>query len=120
MTPNSEDLIKTLLRDSSSLLDMEEIVLDAVRDLLKDEIKKRIKKKLDEDPALRDELKSALETYVEAKIRETYALLKIGKCGAKLSLEMLPKNLQAEIGKEIASMLESEFSRLFGTMDEER
>jgi len=114
MTSVGEDLFKAVLSGSSSMLDTEKIALEAVRDLLKDEVKKRIRAKLDEDPELREELKNALEGLAEAKIRETYALLRLARCGAKLSLELVPKHLQEEIGKEIASMLEREFSQLLG------
>jgi len=114
MTSVGEDLLKAVLNGSSSMLDTEKIALEAVRDLLKDEVKKKIRAKLDEDPELREELKNALEGLAEAKIRETYALLRLARCGAKLSLELVPKHLQEEIGKEIASMLEREFSQLLG------
>jgi len=107
-----DDIINSVMKSTRSMLSSETILLDAVQDLVKDEIKKAIREKLDANPEIKKELKEAVRSLMEAKIHEAVAILKIGKAGAKLGLEMVPPELRKEIGKEIASLLEKEVSRM--------
>ena len=93
-----EDVISSVMKSTRSMLSSETILIDAVQDLLKDEIKK--------------ELKDGIKDLMDAKIHEAYALLKIGKAGAKLGIEMVPPELRKEIGKEIVSIFEKEVGRM--------
>jgi len=94
------------------MLQSETLVVEAVQDLVRDEVKRHIRQKLDSDPELRDELRKAVESLMEAKAREAYALLRIGKCGAKLGISLVPENMRKEIGHELASIFEKEVSRM--------
>ena len=88
----------------------EDLLLEVARELIKDEIKERIKATLKNNPGLEREIKDAVGMYFEAKVKETYAGLKLAKSGAKLTLEMLPehmkKDLSKDLEKEVAQLLE--------------
>jgi hypothetical protein len=45
-------------------------------------------------------------------VHEAYAVLKIGKVGAKIGIEMVPPKLRKEIGQELVSMFEKEVNRM--------
>ena len=107
-----DDLISSVVKSTKTMLSSETLLVEAVQDLVKDEMKRAIRARLDADPALREELKKAVEELMEAKIREAYALLKIGKCGAKIGIELVPPKLRKEIGQEIVSLFEKEFGRM--------
>jgi len=94
------------------MLQSETLIIEAVQDLVKDEVKRHIRQKLDENPALREELRGAVQELIEAKLHEAYALIKIGKCGAKLGIELVPKDMRKEIGQEIASIFEKELGKM--------
>lgn len=94
------------------MLQSETLIVEAVQDLVKDEVKRHIREKLDSDPELRAEFKKAIESLLEAKAREAYALLRIGKCGAKLGIALVPENMRKEIGHELASIFEKELSKM--------
>ncbi len=96
------------------MLKSETLMVEAVQDLVRDEVKRHIRQKLDSDPELREELKKAVESLIEAKAREAYALLRIGKCGAALGISLVPEDLRKEIGHELANIFEKEVSRMLG------
>ena len=100
-----DDLISSVVKSTKTMLSSETLLVEAVQDLVKDEMKRAITARLDADPALREELKKAVEELMEAKIREAYALLKIG-------IELVPPKLRKEIGQEIVSLFEKEFGRM--------
>lgn len=101
-----------LLKDVASLIDREDILIDAFKDLIKDEIKSYIKAKLDADPALRREIKEAVGEYLEAKVNEGYAALKLTKAGAKLGLNLVPPHLRSKISKEFLGLFEKELTEI--------
>jgi len=107
-----EDIINSVMKSTRTMLSSETIILDAIQDLVKDEVKRSIREKLDANPELKKELKEAVKDLMEAKIHEAYAILKIGKAGAKLGIEMVPPEMRKEIGKEIVTLFEKEVSRL--------
>ena len=111
-TPSEEDIVSAVLKSTKSMLQSETFIVEAVQDLVRDEVKRHIREKLDADPELRAELKKAVESLIEAKVREAYALLRIGKCGAKLGIALVPENMRREIGHELASIFEKEVSRM--------
>jgi hypothetical protein len=111
-TSSEEDIVSAVLKSTKSMLQSETLLVEAVQDLVRDEVKRHIRQKLEADPELKEELKKAVESLIEAKIREAYALIKIGKCGAKLGIALVPEDMRKEIGHEIASIFEKEVSRM--------
>ncbi|OGS42162.1 MAG: hypothetical protein A3K67_01245 [Euryarchaeota archaeon RBG_16_62_10] len=112
MMPPDEDIISSMVKSTRSMLSSETLLIEAMQDLVKDEVKRAIRAKLDASPELREELKKAVEELMEAKVREAYAILKIGKCGAKLGIELVPPKLRKEIGQEIVSLFEKEVTKM--------
>ena len=106
---NIAPLIKTALSD---VIGAEDLLLDATRDLVRDEIKRVIRAKLEENPALRDEIKDAISMYLEAKGRQVLATLKLAMASAKLGLELLPPALKKDMSKELMSVFEKELSEI--------
>lgn len=111
-----EDDIASIVRSQLEVFRTEDLLVEALRDMVKDEIKRHVRQKLDENPQLRKEIKTAIGELVVAKINETYALLKLTKCGAELGLTMIPKDLREKIGKDLASLLEKEVSQVIEKM----
>jgi len=110
-----ESLIKTVGKGLPlEELNTENLVMDALRDLVKDEIKLHIKRKVEENPELRDELKQAVELFIEAKLRETFAAVKLAKAGTKLGLTMVPEKMVGELTLEFSKVFEKE---LFSILD---
>jgi len=107
-----EDIISTVLKSTRTMLSSETLLVEAVQDLVRDEVKRQIKEKLDASPELRKELKEAVKDLMEAKIHEAYAVLKIGKVGAKIGIALVPPELRKEIGHEIVSLFEKEVSKM--------
>ncbi|MFY9606135.1 MAG: hypothetical protein WAS24_05340 [Thermoplasmata archaeon] len=107
-----EDVISSVVKSTRSMLSSETLLIEAVQDLVKDEVKKTIREKLDANPELKQELRLAVQELMEAKVHEAYALLKVGKVGAKIGIELVPPKLRKEIGQELASMFEKEVNRM--------
>jgi len=107
-----EDIVSSVLKSTKSMLSSETLLVEAMQDLVKDEVKRHMREKLDADPELRKELRAAVQELMEAKIHEAFAVLKIGKCGAKLGISMVPPELRKEIGQELVSILEKEIGRM--------
>lgn len=89
-------------------LNTEGIVMDAMRDLVKDEIKQHLRRKVENNPELKKEFMEAVELFVEAKIRETFAALKLAKAGTKLGLSMVPEKMVDELTREFSKVFEKE------------
>lgn len=107
-----DDVISSLVKGTKSMLSSETLLIEAVQDLVKDEVKRQIRQKLDSNPELKEELKKAVEDLMEAKVHEAYAILKIGKVGAKIGIELVPPKLRKEIAQEIVSIFEKEVGRM--------
>jgi hypothetical protein len=107
-----DDVISSLIKGTKSMLSSETLLVEAVQDLVKDEVKRQIRQKLDANAELKEELRKAVEDLMEAKVHEAYAVLKIGKVGAKLGIELVPPKLRKEIGQELASIFEKEVGRM--------
>lgn len=102
----------SLLRTSLSALNVEDLVAEALRDMMKDEIRARIRKALEKDSRLKAEMRSAIDELLEAKVRETYAMVRLGKCGAEMGIMMVPEELRRRIEKDLAGLLEKEMGRV--------
>ena len=103
-----ESIVEPFIKASGGVLRSEGILIEAVRDLIKDEIKRYIRAKLESNPELKQEVKEAVSDFIEAKVKEGYALMKIAKCGTKLGMELVPEKLKDELAKELVSMFEKE------------
>ncbi|HEX7393010.1 MAG TPA: hypothetical protein VF374_08710 [Thermoplasmata archaeon] len=111
MAPD-DDIISSVVKSTKTMLSSETLLLEAVQEMVKDEMKRTIREKIEANPALKQELKQAVAELMEAKVHEAYAILKIGKVGAKIGIEMVPPKLRKEIGHEIVSLFEKEVSRM--------
>ena len=109
---SDESFMQSLLKGASGVIHTEDIVIEAVRDLVKDEIKRYVREKLEASPELKQEMKEAIGEFIEAKVKEAYALLKIAKTSAKLGLELVPPHLREEMAKEIAALFEKEIGAI--------
>lgn len=107
-----KDIVSSLLKGATKVMHTEGIILESIQDLIKDEIKTYIRNKLDEDKALKKELKEAVSNLIDAKIKEGIAIVKIAKCGAKLGLNLVPANKRDELMKELIGMFEKEINAL--------
>jgi hypothetical protein len=112
----NEDSITSIVKGQFGVFHSEDLVVEALRDMIKDEIKRYVRQKIDENPELKREMKQAIGEFVSAKMNETYALLKLTKCGAELGLTMIPKDLREKLGKDIASLLEKEVTQVIEKM----
>lgn len=112
MTDPANQLIPLVKAATSDLLGSEDLILEALRDLVKDEVKRMIHQRLDENPALRQEVRDAIGDYLEAKTKQVYASVKLAKAGAKLGIAMLPKEMKEEMSKEILHLVEKELTQI--------
>jgi hypothetical protein len=87
-------------------------VIEAVQDLIKDEIKQQIRSRIMADKGIREELKKAISLYIEYKIKELYAAMKLAKAGAKVSMGLVPESLQDEISSEFVMLFEKEINAM--------
>jgi len=106
------DPLPLLMKSSLDALRMEDLLLESMRDLLKEEIKRHIRQKLDEDPRLKAEIRAALSELMEAKAREAYAMVRIGKYGAELGIALVPDEMRKRIERDVAALLEKEMGRM--------
>jgi hypothetical protein len=111
------EFIATMLKDPLSAITVEDLVAEAARDMVKDEIKRLIKQKLEEDPRLRRNVQEAIAELMEAKIRETYAMVKVGKCGLDLAVALVPEELRQKIDRDIAGLLERELASMVSRIE---
>jgi len=95
------------------VLHSEDLVVEAVQDLIKDEIKLQIRNRILEDPEVRKELKSAISLYIEYKIKELYAAMKLAKAGAKVSINLIPENMKDEVSGEFIKIFEHQINAIF-------
>ena len=52
----------------------------------------------------------------DAKGREAYAIIKLGKCAAELGIQVVPPEMKEKLGKDLASLVEREMSQVFDKM----
>lgn len=112
MTASEDDVVSSVIKSTRAMLSSETLLIEAVQDLVKDEVKRTMREKLDANPELKAELKNAVQELLQAKVHEAYAVLKIGKVGAKIGIEMVPPELRKEIGRELVTMFEKEVSKM--------
>lgn len=104
-----ESLIKSVAEGKPlEDLNTEGLVMDAIRDLVKDEIKDHLRKRVEENPVLKGELREAVELFIEAKLKETMAAVKLAKAGTKLGLAMVPEKMVDDLTREFSRVFEKE------------
>jgi hypothetical protein len=108
-----EDIVTKLTRESFKLMDTESVFVQAMQDIVKDEIKKRIMSRIEKDPALKEQIKIAVEDLIEARIKEGYAMMRLGKIAARIGLEMIPPDMKEDVTREFTSIIEREISEIF-------
>jgi adenosyl cobinamide kinase/adenosyl cobinamide phosphate guanylyltransferase len=106
-------VVDEMLKSTIGVANTEDLIIEAVRDLIKDEIKKQIKQKINEDPQLKAEMKQAVKDFLDAKMREGYAVVKIAKCSAELGLKFVPEDMKAQLSKDMAEFIEKEVTQVF-------
>jgi hypothetical protein len=116
MADLEETLVPIVRSTLSEVLQAEGLVTEAMRDLVRDEIKAYMRAKLEEDPVLKQEIKDALEMYLESRAKEMLATVRLAKAGTKMSFAMLPEDLKEEIKDEILKMFESEIASFLERM----
>jgi flagellar basal body-associated protein FliL len=110
MADLEETLVPLVRSTLSEVLKAEGLVTEAMRDLVRDEIKAYMRAKLDQDEELKQEIKDALNMYLESRAKELLATVRLAKAGAKMSFAMLPEGLKEEIKDEILGMFEKELA----------
>lgn len=111
--PDIEKIMQSLTKEGSGLFSTSDLAVEAIRDLAKDEIKHQIRKRIEADPALKKEIKDAVALYIDAKAKETYATIRLAKAGAKVGLELIPKDMRGQVAKEFIQIFEEELEELF-------
>ena len=112
MTTTPQSKRSGILSSALGILHSEDLVIEAVQDLIKDEIKQQIRARIMADKEVREELKNAISHYIEYKIKELYAGMKLAKAGAKVSMSLIPESLQDEISSEFVRMFEKEIKSI--------
>lgn len=107
-----EDLIKEIINKTGVALQIENIMMESFRDLLKDEIKNRMKETLEKNPDIKKEIGEAVETLIEARLKEAYALIKLAKASSKLGLEASPPKIREEMIRSFTSLFEKELMEI--------
>lgn len=109
-------VIDEVLKNTIGVESTEDLIIEAVRDLAKDEVKKYIRQKIDDNPEVKAEMKEAIKLYIDAKTREAYAIIKLGKCMAELGLQVVPPEMRDKMGKDMAGLIEKEVSQVLEKM----
>ncbi|MEM0449227.1 MAG: hypothetical protein QW520_05340 [Methanomassiliicoccales archaeon] len=109
-------VVDQMLRTTIGVSNTEDLIIEAIRDLVKDEIKRQIKQKIEENPQLKAELKEAVKEFLDAKMREAYALVKMAKCSAELGVKFVPEDMKAKLTHEVAELIEKEVAQVIEKM----
>lgn len=109
-------VIDQMLKSTIGVANTEDLIIEALRDLVKDEIKHYVRQKINENPGIKQELKEAVADFIDAKMRETYAMIKMGKCVAELGIQIVPAEMKEKLGKDVASLIEKEMSQVLQKM----
>ncbi len=109
-------VVDQMLKSTIGVANTEDLIIEAVRDLVKDEIKSQIRQKINEDPQLKAEMKQAVKDFLDAKMREGYALFKLTKCTAELGMRIVPEDMKSQLSKDVAEFIEKEVSQVIEKM----
>lgn len=109
-------VVDQMLKSTIGVTNTEDLIIEAMRDLVKDEIKKQIKQKLEENPKLKAEMRQAVKDFLDAKMREGYALVKMAKCSAELGIKFVPEDMKAKLSQDVAEFIEREVTQVMEKM----
>jgi len=108
-----EEIIPPLFRGAfTDILKSEELLSNAAQSLLEDEIKRYIRQKLEDNPELRHELKKAMEEYLEARMKQLAAQVKIMGLTAKLGVLLIPERVREQFSEELLSLFEKDLGAI--------
>ena len=105
-----------MLKRTIGVANAEDLIIEAMRDLIRDEIKKQIRQKIEENPEIKAEMKQAVKEFLDAKMREGYALFKMAKCGTELGIQFVPSDMRAKLSRDVAEFIEKEVSQVMERM----
>ena len=93
-----EDMVKEIMKNTGSTLQIENLMMESFRDILKEEIKK--------------EIGEAVDLLMEARLREALALMKLAKASTKLGVESTPAEVREEMIRSFTALFEKELGEL--------
>lgn len=107
------EMVPSMLQGSiTDFIKGEELLTNAAQSLLEDEMKKHIRKVLDANPEIKRELKKAMEEYLEARMKQLAAQVKIMGLTAKLGVLMIPDHVRKEFSEEMLSLFEKDLATI--------
>jgi uncharacterized protein YicC (UPF0701 family) len=109
-------VVDEMLKSTIGAANAEDLIIEAMRDLVKDEIKKQIRQKIEENPEIKSEMKQAVKEFLDAKMREGYALFKMAKCTTELGIQFVPPDMKAKLSKDVAEFIEKEVTQVLERM----
>ena len=104
--------IEEIIKKSEKVLPSEDLFMDALRDIMKDEIKEYLREKLRENPKLKNDIREAILTYLEAKVKESEAITKLLRSHAELGIITLPPQLREEVFTTIYKTFKKEIDEI--------
>jgi uncharacterized protein YneF (UPF0154 family) len=108
MVKNMEEILK----ESERILPSEEMIVEVMRDIMKDEVKAYIREKMDENPKIKEEIRSAMLTYISAKVKELEATTKLTKALGELGIISLPPDVKKELVANMYQMFQKEIDEI--------
>lgn len=105
-------VVDQMLKSTIGVTNTEDLIIEAMKELVKDEIKKQIRQKIEENPALKAEMKQAVKDFLDAKMKEAYAVVKLAKCTAELGIQFVPTDMKAQLSKDVAEFIEKEVTQV--------
>jgi len=107
-----EDMVKDILKNTGSTLQIENLMMESFREILKDEIKNRMQESLERNPEIRKEIGEAIDILMEARLKEALALMKLAKASTKLGVESTPPEVRNEMIRSFTALFEKELGEL--------
>jgi len=107
-----EDMVKEIMKNTGSTLQIENLMMESFRDILKEEIKNRMHESLERNPEIKKEIGEAVDLLMEARLREALALMKLAKASTKLGVESTPAEVREEMIRSFTALFEKELGEL--------
>ncbi len=102
--------VEMLLKETEKIMPSEDMMVEVLRDLMKDQIKEYIKEKMDENPKIKEEMREAMITYINAKVKEFEAATLLTKALGELGVISLPPDVKKEFISNIYEMFQKEIN----------
>ncbi len=107
-----EDMVKEIMKNTGSTLQIENLMMESFRDILKDEIKSRMQESLERNTDIRRDISEAIDILMEARLKEALALMKLAKASTKLGVESTPPDVRSEMIRSFTALFEKELGEL--------